>query len=449
MMISSGLGLAICIRVIETFLTTRPSHQRLHLLPTTRSRAKADATVAALERVVADLASGRHRRQNAPFDLVRPRGQGKAGAAATAAGPTEEAARALYGQRVAIEPVLLDLLSLSSVHAAAAGLVQPEPSGRGGAPPRVPRLDVVVCNAGVGGWLGVDWWGCARQMWREGVAAAVGRPEYKICDVGAVAGPQLPRAADVGAEPPLGKVFCANLFGHYVLVRALAPVLGGGLRGGEPARVVWVSTLEAYARWLDEGDVQALRSGNAYESSKRLTDVLALTAEEKRSAPLVARWLAAPPPPYAGPTATTATASAKEAMSTSTTAAWTPPRMYLSHPGICMTGIIPLSAVMAFFQWLTFVVVRLAGSPWHTLSARSGATAAVWLALEEREELDARRAEKVKWGSAVARLGDEYVLETEVEGLEDEDEGFEELGGRMWRVMEDLREGWEERMNGD
>ena len=111
-----------------------------------------------------------------------------------------------------------------------------------------------------------------------------------------------------------------------------------------------------------------------------------------------------------------------------------------------MTGIIPLSAVMAFFQWLTFLVVRLCGSPWHTLTARSGATAPVWLALEDSGDLDRRGAEGVKWGSAVTRWGGEYVTETEVEGLGEE--GFGEEGGRMWAVVEGLRGEWEERLTG-
>ena len=309
---SSGLGLAICTRLIETFLTTRPATQRLHLLPTTRSRAKADATVAAHEGVVADHAAGR--RPPPPAELVGPAradGAARGGDGRRRRGAGARGGRALYAGRVTLDPVLLDLLSLASVRAAAAALVHPPASsaasrlGESWAAlprPRVPRLDVLVCNAGVGGWLGVDWWGCAVQVWREGVAAAVGRPEYKICDVGAVAGPQLPGGGKQGEEPPLAKVFCANLFGHYVFARALAPLLGGGA-GREPARVVWVSTLEAYARWFDEGDVQGLRSNNAYESSKRLTDLLSLTARDERSAPWVARWLSPGPslPSSTGP----------------------------------------------------------------------------------------------------------------------------------------------------
>jgi 3-keto steroid reductase len=128
---------------------------------------------------------------------------------------------------------------------------------------------------------------------------------------------------------------------------------------------------------------------------------------------------------------------------------------------------------------LAFYVARLIGSPWHTVSAYSGANAPVWLALAHPQEISGReKAGPAKWGSAVTRSGRESVQRTEVPGwgvcgdgakiewwqvgswwlggwgrkrgtqdaTREDVERFVEDGALVWRELERLRVEWEGRI---
>ena len=115
----------------------------------------------------------------------------------------------------------------------------------------------------------------------------------------------------------------------------------------------------------------------------------------------------------------------------------------------------------------------LLGSPWHPIFAYKGAVAPVWLALTEKEELEEIELNggKGKWGSACDRWGRERVMRTAVDGWGlggrmgegklggrretrrgwvevggEEREAFEGVGRECWRVMEEMRRGWEGRL---
>lgn len=146
--------------------------------------------------------------------------------------------------------------------------------------------------------------------------------------------------------------------------------------------------------------------------------------------------------------------------------------MYLSHPGVCATSIVPVTnPLILLFVHLALYWVRLLGSPWHTISPYKGSCAPVWLALASQEYLDAMEEEygKGKWGSAVDWRGRERVTRTEVEGwgfggvvgdvehwgrrarkrgvvdlTEEERQNFELVGRDSWKSMEELRVEWEE-----
>lgn len=159
----------------------------------------------------------------------------------------------------------------------------------------------------------------------------------------------------------------------------------------------------------------------------------------------------------------------------------TPPKLYLTHPGVVVTTLFPLNFFLFFWYRVTMYVVRLVGSPWHTVTAYNGACAPVWLALTDQAVLDDMHAERIKWGSSTDRAGNTAPKMTEVEGwgwegrVEDRDalandtatgilrkmvgrksdavdltmekrEDFEELGKECWREMERLRSEWEKRM---
>ncbi|KAF2675197.1 hypothetical protein BT63DRAFT_450181 [Microthyrium microscopicum] len=435
---NSGVGYAICTRIITNFLLTRPANQHLHLIPTTRSQSKAIETVESLQQHIEALAAGNIKEQL--FFYTPP--------STPPASPTADA-RALFSQRVTIDPILLDLCSIPTVFSAARALAA-----------SVPRLDVLICNAGIGGWSGLDWWGAWRQFYTEGVVALVGKPAYKKSTMGLATKQQL-LGGQKGDEPPLGEVFCANLFGHYIFVHEVASLLNRGpLAGVQRSRVVWCSTNQVEARFLESDDFQGLKTLDAYESSKVVTDLVAIGSQKEELKSRVQDFFT--------PTSTNDSqddieksmvfVSSKDATSSPSSAhsgrneETIPPVMYLSHPGICLTSILPLPIIVTYLQLIAFYLARFFGSKWHVNTAHKGATAPVWLAMESDELLEKVNAKKIKWGSGCNRWGKERVIPTHMdywglEGEEDKETGeFTELAKTIWDKVEHLRVDWTDRV---
>ena len=334
----------------------------------------------------------------------------------------------------------VDLTSLHSVLALSKLLLE-----------TLPRLDVAILNAGYGGYIGLDWF---RAIWTilTDFPHAVTYPTYAI----AASGQTTKRQTDLpNSEPGLGQVFCSNVFGHYMLINHLAPLLNTAPPNAAIAtttrlgRIIWVSSLEAYASSFSPFDIQGISSPHAYKSSKRLTDILALTSTLPSSAPEVKKWLQQP--------------DDKEPLRT---------RIYLSHPGICATSFVPLPFPLLYIVTFVFYIARWIGSPWHTASSYKGACAPVWLTLSPQEELDAIESDGAgKWGSCVDMAGNERVTRTEVEGwgwrgiveplrseyrsgrrrgvtdlTEEQRVEFEQLGKECWEEMNRLNKDWRDRM---
>lgn len=358
--------------------------------------------------------------------------------------------------RVEFRAEHLDLTSLVSIQQLSRKLLR-----------SLPKLDVLVLNAGYGGFAGIKllyglW--TVLTDWKHSVTW----PQFKESAVGLVTKPQCTlekiesisngkpsvrgKTSIQNDEPSLGEVFCSNVFGHYLLAHNLSPLLS--TPSPIPGRIIWISSLEAYAHAFSLTDIQGLTSTTAYESSKRLTDILALTASLPSTSPWTDHFLTSSP--------------------NSPLTKTTKPRIYLAHPGICATAIVPLSLFLYYGMVLAFYVARWLGSPWHTISAYTGACAPVWLALAPQATLDAleEREGPAKWGSATDFWGEGRVARTEVEGwgyggvagergegrkgrmrgardlTAEAREEFEELGRGCWRAMEDLRGVWEERLRG-
>lgn len=331
--------------------------------------------------------------------------------------------------RIYFQPEQLDLVSLSSIRTLAQSLLR-----------SIPRLDAILLNAGIGGFTGINWlsaiWGILTNF-----THALTYPNFKLSAVGLTAPLQIysnghlsQPQSESKPHPPLAEVFCANVFGHYLLAHFLAPILSA-----TPAsRLIWISSIEAFASAFSVTDIQGLSSPTAYETSKRLTDILVLTSSQASTRPYVSRFLSQP----------------------QTRAPSSPPKMYLSHPGICATSIFPQPLILQYIMILVTYIARWIGSPWHTVHPYKGACAPVWLALASQEELDAKEAAtdaeigKVKWGSSTNRAGNESIRRTEVDGyglVGEESKGreaFEELGRDCWMQMEKLREDWEARIWG-
>lgn len=403
---------------MDEFLKSyRQPHQSLTVIFTTRSTKKGNDTLVRLQ------------------DHIR-----RASASVSASAAASE--------RVTFVPENVDLSNLVSVRALSRRLNQ-----------TLPKLDAIVLNAGLGGWTGIDWpkaiWGVLTDLVHE-----VSWPSFKIAPAGMVTDPQTALSDD--KEPRLGAVFCANVFGHYMLAHNVMPLLRQSDQLHGPGRVIWVSSLEATVKYLDLDDIQGLRTLAPYESSKALTDILALTADLPSTAPWVKNFY-----------------SIDEHKETNQEQEQEPPHpnMFLTHPGICGTAILPLSWPLFYSMIAAFWLARLLGSPWHTISTYAGACAPVWLALSAQAVLDDAEAPyrangggRVKWGSSCNRLGQDQRASTEVDGwgyggvvgpaVQDGDRSrrrkrgaadltaeekmqFEDLGRKCWQRMEELRIQWD------
>ncbi|KAL6717626.1 3-keto-steroid reductase [Lecanora helva] len=443
---NSGLGFATCCRLIDEFVTSQPPFQCLSLVLTTRDSKKSKETVRSLEKHIA--------RQSKKLDT-----------------PLQH--------RVFLQPEILDLSSLRSVQKLCARLID-----------NLPQIDCIVCNAGIGGCIGLDWpdaiWTVATDL-----IHAVTWPRYRLGSIGEVTAPQSPEDTQEkgkGDEPALGQVFTSNVFGHYVLAHILVPLLSASPNSG---RIVFISSVEPLASHLDIDDLQALKSEKAYESSKQLMDVLALTSTLASTQPFVQRFTSAPSPrasqtidlldndPDGRSTPADSDPDTSAPAITLADNEYHPPstpspKIYLSHPGICATSFVPLPLILYYCMLAAMYLARWLGSPWHTCSAYKGACAPVWLALTDQEELEdmEQREGKVKWGSAVDRMGHERIMRTVVEGwglggrmgeeklkgrvgtrreferevTKEDREGFEEVGRECWKQMEALRVMWEGRL---
>jgi len=411
----SGLGFAICCRLADEFLTSRPSHQTLTIIFTTRSTRKGTDTLTHLQEYL---------RKSKPD-------------------PSQS-------KRITFVPENVDLCDLISVRTLSRRLLK-----------AFPKLDSIVLNAGLGGWTGIDWpraiFGVLTDLVHE-----VSWPSYKVAPAGVITERQIASAGtdedNDEEDPRLGAVFCANVFGHYMLAHNVMPLLkrsGTQNPNNGPGRVIWVSSLEATINYFSVNDIQGLRTTAAYESSKALTDILALTSNLPSTAPWVNSFYS----------------------SDDSTPDDCKPNMYLSHPGICGTGILPLNLPLFYCMIVAFWLARLLGSPWHTLSTYLGACAPVWLSISTQSTLDDTEAPylahgggRAKWGSSCDLVGRDQPASTEVDGwghggvvgdavvqadrerrrkrgavnLTGEDrERFEELGRECWRQMEELRVTWD------
>jgi 3-keto steroid reductase len=340
---------------------------------------------------------------------------------------------------------------------------------------RIPRLDVVILNAGMGGWIGIDWIPAVRDVLLDTINA-VTWPTFKIPNLGAVvksqlsskgtksedAQPLLPNQEKM-EEPPLGEVFCSNVFGHYILSHELMPLLScpSSTTSKVGGKIIWISSVDALPKSFSLDDIQGLKSHTPYESTKRLSDLLAITCD----LPSVRNISA----PFFNPantiTASKGTADGKSNGKTSVVK----PRMYTTQPGIFASEIMPLNWFLVICYKLVFYFARWIGSPWHPIDPYKAAVAPVWVALTDEETLDEMGGSKIKWGSSTDAGGNERVKKTEVEGwgwdgeigsaddgerrkgrrkgavdlTKESREDFEILGGNCWKEMEVLRLEWE------
>jgi 3-keto steroid reductase len=351
-------------------------------------------------------------------------------------------------------PEIVDLTNLLSVRALAQRLLKSD----------IPKLDAVILNAGIIGLTGLDW---PLAIWTVATdpVHTLCWPQFKVPAIGLATEPQFPPTAEV-AEPPLGEVFCANVFGHYLLSHWLMPLLQA-CSPNSPGKVIWIGSIEATARHFNRDDIQGLRSPTAYEHSKRLTELMALTARDQPSTSRDVQNFLTP---------TLHVPGAPKRLNGA------PPGIHIVHPGTCATAIVPLPWLLLQLFILAAYFARFLGSPWCTVTPYAGSHSATWLTLASVDEIDAKEADggrgAAKWGSGVSRSGRTRVEKTDVEGwglcgsgiafadswwaqdmfgswgrirgstdaTSEDIERFVEDGAWVWREMERLRVEWEARI---
>ncbi|KAM0276367.1 hypothetical protein ACHAQH_006815 [Verticillium albo-atrum] len=437
---NSGVGLGTGERIIDEFLASRSLSSHLVLIPTTRDLRKSRETIEALRAHLYKTAT-------------------TSKALAARAGPSYIPQDTI--DRVHLLSVQLDLLDLRSPYAVARQLVHgtvSDPTDKNDTQYKIPRLDAVILNAGIGGFKGINWFKLAWRLLTRGIVYMCCFPDYKISIPGLLA-PQKPARPDEPAPPPIGQVFCANVLGHYILTHELLPLLSRDSTDIPAGRIVWTSSIEPVSDSLDLADFQAIKSDDPYSSSKRITDLLALTYRLPAVKPHASTFFHLPE-------------------SEKRTKTIIPPSMLVTHPGVVHSTFFPVPGFLVSLYYIALLLARWCGSPWFPADRYRAAKAAVWTILQDDDELEELDAYAIKWGSATDVLGHTFVKKTEVEGwgwegrIEDDDalrkdpaagvlrklkgrrptavvltkearEEFEETGASCWREMERLRVFWE------
>ena len=487
--VRSGIGFGTCQRLIDEYLPTKPLTSHLILLPTTRSAAKSLETVRSLREYAERYA----------IDSV---------ASFAARSPPEKPAYTWRDtvSRIHILSPIIDLCDLRALHALAERLchgTMSNPEGLEGeylTNVRIPRIDSLICNAAYGGWSGWSVYGAIKMIVTKGFLQAITYPEFKValptCILNERPKYQYPE------KPLLGEVFTATIFGHYLLIHYLQPLLRrqrktqpisrsslpsspntNALTGAtfssviEPGRVIFCSSIEAYQDNLNLDDIQCLNGTNPYEAAKRLTDVLALTYTLPSVRPISSRHLLTSPSKLipASPSSSKPTQEKEDDEE-----GIIPPRIILTHPGIVASALFPVQWLLFWAYELALNIGRLVGSPWHNVNGYSGGKSAAWACLTPAAELDELNTARTKWGSSSDAKNEVRVKRTEVEGwgwegvvenevslgggdrevgglrkmvgrksgakhvTERELVEFEEVGKQCWIEMERLREEWED-----
>ncbi|KIW77252.1 hypothetical protein Z517_09698 [Fonsecaea pedrosoi CBS 271.37] len=416
---NSGLGLGTCFRLVDEYLASHTHDDgTLTIIFTTRSAKKGAETLSTLEKHLASHSD------------------------------TSTSSRKIYFQSENVE-----LTSLLSVRALSRKLLASD----------LPHINAIVLNAGIGGWSGLNW---PLTLWTvlTGIRQATTWPTFKLGLVGLVTKPQFPKGTVIGEEPILGEVFCANVFGHYMLVHWLMPLFRACAPDSR-GKIIWSTSIEAVASHYNPDDHQALKSSAAYEHTKRMGDLLALSAVDQLA---TAKQVKEYTTPSLDP--------ARERPDHSE------PTFLVSHPGICTTTIISLYWIIHECYRLGIYLARWCGSPWANVTSNLGAAAATWLALASLADIRDRAIQATgdedggpcKWGSSTDRLGHSSVRVTDVPGwgingsgkpfkdkwwggslgrktgytdaTKEDVENFVAEGAEVWNKMEAMRKDWEARI---
>ncbi|XP_014886343.1 3-keto-steroid reductase-like [Poecilia latipinna] len=190
----------------------------------------------------------------------------------------------------------------------------------------------------------------------------------------------------------LQEVFATNLFGHFLLIRELEPLL---CQPGHTSRLVWTSSSNARRSAFSIQDIQHQQGKEPYSSSKYASDMLSMALNKHKN---------------------------EQGLFSSVTC-----------PGLVMTnltyGILPsfFWTLIMPFMWLIRIFTNT-----FTLTPYNGAEALHWLFLQKPESLDPR----AKYHSLTSGLGTNY---TEPRRMDLDDEMTEVFFSKLLELEREVR----------
>ncbi|KAI9449638.1 NAD(P)-binding protein [Lactarius psammicola] len=325
---NNGVGFGICRRLLYNLAQTSPDDSR-PLFPLSGATNATDIAYPCAGLTLIMACRSRQRAEDARTLLLELFEKDVAPLRSSPGGADRVAA---FRKNLVVAIHSLDLASIQSTLAFADEVAR-----------TYPYVSHIVCNAGVAPFLRISWPLVFKQLWQDlcelDLFKFVTHPRYNI-----------QRTAMV-SDDGLGWVWQCNVFGHYVICRALEAKLAASQTqsGFGSARVVWMSSLGAYADAYDADDWQLVQSERPYEGTKFQNDLVC-------------------------------TELARRARSSPTAAAV---RHITVHPGVAFSSIDAalIGSFLAKFKLIIFYLARLFGSVHHNISTWNGAAAAVHVCL--------------------------------------------------------------------
>ncbi|KAG0005565.1 hypothetical protein BGZ79_003810 [Entomortierella chlamydospora] len=262
------------------------------------------------------------------------------------------------------------------------------------------KVDYLFCNAGILPSVGLMWSKLILDVFRAPKDVAT-RSDVLI------------QPKQHLTEDGIGNVLACNVFGHYLMIKGLEDQLSKTEE--DPGRVIWTSSMTGEKKSFRIEDWQGLNAEQPYESSKWVTDLLAIRLNEI--------WGGADNNTASGTSSGAesinnkedtfstrrVTRSASKATLSSSNNITNTKKNIISittHPGVVASGIGGLAAWIITIRIWFHYVFRLCGEKNQTITAYHGANANIYAALKQPvEKLDYRS----KYGSRIRPLGSERL----------------------------------------
>lgn len=216
---------------------------------------------------------------------------------------------------------------------------------------RYERVDLLFCNAGAMSIRGLDIPAIITGILTHPV------PFFESSEA-------LKQKKGVISKDGLGEIFQTNVFGHYLLIDQLLPLLS---RSG--TRIIWTGS-SASKLEFSKSDYQHVWGVKSYESSKYIVDQISIPLHKRLTDANIS--------------------------------------CYVTEPGnVCTNFLAGLNQpILELLIVVAFYFIRTAlGLARFTITADKASIAGCYVALADEEELDPR----IKYHSQVTRLGRPYV----------------------------------------